>query len=88
MLEIAVLGAVRIGRIHAAHIVAHPGARLAGIADTVPDAAARLAETLGRGETEFADMRAAYDALPATTQVAVEGLITEHDLPAVGRVAS
>ena len=41
------LGAGRIGRIHAGNIAAHPGARLAGIADTVPDAAARLAETLG-----------------------------------------
>jgi len=47
MLEIAVLGAGRIGRIHAGNIAAHPGARLAGIADSVPDAAARLAETLG-----------------------------------------
>jgi len=47
MLDIAVLGAGRIGRIHAGNIAAHPDARLAGIADTVPDAAARLAETLG-----------------------------------------
>ena len=47
MLEIAVLGAGRIGRIHAGNIAAHPDARLAGIADTIPDAAARLAETLG-----------------------------------------
>src|SRR5271166_5675132 len=47
MLEIAVLGAGRIGRIHAGNIAAHPDARLAGIADTVPEAAARLAETLG-----------------------------------------
>ena len=47
MLEIAVLGAGRIGRVHAGNIAAHPGARLAGIADSVPDAAARLAETLG-----------------------------------------
>jgi myo-inositol 2-dehydrogenase/D-chiro-inositol 1-dehydrogenase len=47
MLEIAVLGAGRIGRIHAGNIATHPDARLAGIADTVPDAAARLAEALG-----------------------------------------
>jgi len=47
MLEIAVLGAGRIGRIHAGNIAAHPRARLAGIADTVPDAASRLADTLG-----------------------------------------
>lgn len=47
MLEIAVLGAGRIGRIHAGNIAAHPNARLAGIADTMPAAAASLAEALG-----------------------------------------
>ncbi len=47
MLEIAVLGAGRIGRIHAGNIAAHPDAGLAGIADTVPEVAARLATTLG-----------------------------------------
>ena len=33
MLSIAVIGAGRIGRIHARNIAAHPGARLAGVAD-------------------------------------------------------
>jgi myo-inositol 2-dehydrogenase / D-chiro-inositol 1-dehydrogenase len=47
MLEIAVLGAGRIGRIHAGNVAAHPDARLAGTADTVPEAAARLAAALG-----------------------------------------
>jgi myo-inositol 2-dehydrogenase / D-chiro-inositol 1-dehydrogenase len=47
MLDIAVLGAGRIGRIHAGNIAAHPGARLAGIADTVPEAASALAATSG-----------------------------------------
>src|ERR1700733_11655649 len=47
MLQIAVLGAGRIGRIHAGNIAAHPDARLAGIADSVPAAAASLAEALG-----------------------------------------
>jgi myo-inositol 2-dehydrogenase/D-chiro-inositol 1-dehydrogenase len=47
MLEIAVLGAGRIGRIHAGNIAARTDARLAGIADTVADAAMRLADTLG-----------------------------------------
>lgn len=47
MLEIAVLGAGRIGRIHAGNIAAHPRARLAGIADTVPTAATQLADALG-----------------------------------------
>jgi alpha-ketoglutarate-dependent 2,4-dichlorophenoxyacetate dioxygenase len=32
------------------------------------------------GETEFADLRAAYDALPETRRLALEGLIAEHDL--------
>src|SRR5665213_2786205 len=47
MLQIAVLGAGRIGRIHAGNIAAHPDARLAGIADSVPAAAASLAKALG-----------------------------------------
>lgn len=32
------------------------------------------------GETEFADLRAAYDALPATTKAAIEGLVAEHSI--------
>jgi myo-inositol 2-dehydrogenase / D-chiro-inositol 1-dehydrogenase len=47
MLDIAVLGAGRIGRIHAANIAAHPAALLAGIADADEAAAARLAASLG-----------------------------------------
>ena len=34
----------------------------------------------GNGETEFADMRAAYDALPPATKDAVDPLIAEHDV--------
>ena len=34
----------------------------------------------GNGETEFADMRTAYDALPNATQQAIGGLIVEHDV--------
>ena len=47
MLDIAVLGAGRIGRIHAGNIAAHPDARLAGIADPDAEAAARLCAALG-----------------------------------------
>jgi len=47
MLDIAVLGAGRIGRIHAGNIAAHPGARLVGIADTDADTANALATALG-----------------------------------------
>jgi alpha-ketoglutarate-dependent 2,4-dichlorophenoxyacetate dioxygenase len=34
----------------------------------------------GSGETEFADMRAAYDALPEATTTAIADLIVEHDI--------
>jgi alpha-ketoglutarate-dependent taurine dioxygenase len=32
------------------------------------------------GETEFADMRAAYDALPEAMKSAIDGLVAEHDI--------
>jgi alpha-ketoglutarate-dependent 2,4-dichlorophenoxyacetate dioxygenase len=35
---------------------------------------------LGGGETEFADMRAAYDALPDETKGAIDALVAEHDV--------
>jgi alpha-ketoglutarate-dependent 2,4-dichlorophenoxyacetate dioxygenase len=34
----------------------------------------------GNGETEFADMRAAYDTLPDATKQAIDGLVVEHDV--------
>jgi len=34
----------------------------------------------GNGETEFADMRAAYDTLPRATQEAIDNLTAEHDV--------
>jgi alpha-ketoglutarate-dependent 2,4-dichlorophenoxyacetate dioxygenase len=34
----------------------------------------------GNGETEFADMRAAYDALPDATKSAIGDLVVEHDV--------
>jgi alpha-ketoglutarate-dependent 2,4-dichlorophenoxyacetate dioxygenase len=38
------------------------------------------ASALGGGETEFADMRAAYDALPEAMTGAIDGLVAEHDV--------
>jgi alpha-ketoglutarate-dependent 2,4-dichlorophenoxyacetate dioxygenase len=38
------------------------------------------ASAFGGGETEFADMRAAYDALPEITKTAIDGLVVEHDV--------
>jgi alpha-ketoglutarate-dependent 2,4-dichlorophenoxyacetate dioxygenase len=34
----------------------------------------------GNGETEFADMRAAYDTLPDSTKQAIDDLVVEHDV--------
>ena len=47
MLSIAVIGAGRIGQIHARNVVANPRARLAGIADLDATAATRLAQACG-----------------------------------------
>ena len=59
MIDIAVLGAGRIGRIHAGNIAAHKDARLAGIADAVPEAAQSLADALGTRTLSVAEaMRA------------------------------
>jgi alpha-ketoglutarate-dependent 2,4-dichlorophenoxyacetate dioxygenase len=38
------------------------------------------ASALGGGETEFADMRAAYDDLPEARKAAIDGLVAEHDI--------
>jgi len=35
---------------------------------------------LGDGETQFADLRAAYDALPETTRQTIEGLVAERSI--------
>jgi myo-inositol 2-dehydrogenase/D-chiro-inositol 1-dehydrogenase len=47
MLSMAMIGAGRIGRIHARNIAAHPGASLVGVADPDTAAAAHLAQACG-----------------------------------------
>ena len=47
MFSIAVIGAGRIGNIHARNVAAHPGVRLAGVADVDATAAERLAAACG-----------------------------------------
>ncbi len=47
MLDIAVIGAGRIGRIHARNVAVHTGARLVGISDTHPPSAEALATATG-----------------------------------------
>ncbi len=52
MLRLAIIGAGRIGQVHARTIAAHPGAELALIADPVPGAAATAAAAFGARATE------------------------------------
>src|ERR1700684_4381362 len=66
MLDIAVLGAGRIGRIHAGNIAAHPGARLAGIADPDAAAATRPATAPGTRPITVAEARRADAVLIAS----------------------
>ncbi len=66
MLDIAVLGAGRIGRVHAGNIAAHGGARLAGIADTDRDAAGSLATSLGTRTLSVTDAMKADAVLIAS----------------------
>jgi myo-inositol 2-dehydrogenase/D-chiro-inositol 1-dehydrogenase len=46
-IKIAVIGAGRIGQIHAGNVVKHPAVELAGVADALPEPAAALAQRLG-----------------------------------------
>ena len=55
MLNIAVIGAGRIGRIHAGNIAAHPAARLAGMADLTPQRRRRLAKSCGAAAQSLDD---------------------------------
>lgn len=62
MLNIAIIGAGRIGAVHAATVAAHPGARLVLIADPLADNAARVAALHGvRSTTDTSEAFAATD---------------------------
>jgi myo-inositol 2-dehydrogenase/D-chiro-inositol 1-dehydrogenase len=57
MIRIAVLGAGRIGKIHAANVAANPNARLVAVADPVEAAALALASKLGcEASTDCAEL--------------------------------
>lgn len=47
MLKVGLLGAGRIGRVHAQAIAAHPYSELSAVSDALPEASARLAEEFG-----------------------------------------
>jgi myo-inositol 2-dehydrogenase / D-chiro-inositol 1-dehydrogenase len=61
-MRVALIGAGRIGRIHARNIAGHPDAELVLVADPMPDAAEAVAGPLGaRASTEVADAHSAGD---------------------------
>jgi myo-inositol 2-dehydrogenase/D-chiro-inositol 1-dehydrogenase len=66
MLDIAVIGAGRIGRIHARNVVSHQRARLAGIADPDAGAAAALAQACGSRVITLDEAFAAHAVLIAS----------------------
>ena len=47
MMKVALLGAGRIGQVHAKSITAHDGSRLVAVADAIPEAARKLAGQIG-----------------------------------------
>lgn len=65
MLRIAVVGAGRIGKIHAANVARHPRARLVAIIDPVAEAARALAQEHGCGWKTHADALLAGDEIDA-----------------------
>ncbi len=74
MIEICQFGAGRIGKVHAANIAAHPGARLRYVIDVDTEAAAALADTYG------ADVAHADAALadPAVTAIVIASSTDTH----------
>jgi myo-inositol 2-dehydrogenase/D-chiro-inositol 1-dehydrogenase len=85
MLRFAVIGAGRIGAVHAATIAAHPEAELVLVADTVADAAARLAARHGARST--GDVAEVY-AAPDVDAVVVGSPTPYHVDQIVGAVAA
>ena len=84
MLDIAVIGAGRIGAVHAATVASHPGARLVLVADPFADSAAAVAARHGAASTSdvaevFAsgDVDAVIIGSPTATHV-------DHIISAVG----
>ena len=83
MLNIAVIGAGRIGHVHAKTIAAHPGATLALVADPFGDAAQKLAEVYGARHTTDVDSvftdEAARDELGAVSVPVMFGFNRRFD---------
>jgi myo-inositol 2-dehydrogenase/D-chiro-inositol 1-dehydrogenase len=75
MLDIAVIGAGRIGRIHAGNVAAHPAARLVGVADPDAAAASALASACGARVVSLDEAFAAEAVLIASPTPTHAGFI-------------
>lgn len=82
MLNVAVIGAGRIGTVHAAAVAAHPSTRLALVADPFGEGAARLATAYGARSTLDIDDVWADDAVDAVIIGSPTPLHVEHILAA------
>ncbi len=81
MHAVAVIGAGRIGRIHAANIAAHPRLRLACVADIAPDVAHALATRHGAYATDV-DTALADPTIDAVVIASPTALHCDHMLAA------
>lgn len=82
MLNFALIGAGRIGTVHAANVAGHHHARLSVVVDPTPGAAARLAEPFGaRASTDIADAFA--DGIDAVIVGSPTPFHVDHILAAV-----
>ena len=54
MVDIALIGAGRIGKIHGGNLARQPGVRLKYVCDAVPQAASELAANLGAAVADLA----------------------------------
>lgn len=83
MLTFALIGAGRIGNVHAANVAGHPGARLGVVVDPVPGAAERLAAPYNARFST--DISAAFDdGIDAVIVGSPTPFHVEHILAAVG----
>ncbi|MVA77192.1 inositol 2-dehydrogenase [Auraticoccus sp. F435] len=78
MLNVAVIGAGRIGRVHARSVLAHPGTRLALVADASPVAAREVAESAGTRWTDQVDDVFADDQVDAVVVASPTPFHVDH----------
>jgi len=80
MVDIALIGAGRIGKIHGGNLARQPGMRLKYVCDAVPQAASELAANLGAAVADLD--RIFSDAAVQAVAIAVKMKATKADFDA------